>query len=46
VPWDDIAFATVRNTLNHYFNDKRKDAFGFHFGTIQPMPRTPSPHRP
>ena len=43
VPWDDIAFATVRNTLNHYFNDKRKGAFGFHFGTIQPMPRTPQP---
>ena len=40
VPWDDIAFATVRNTLTHYFNDQRKGAFGFHFGTIQPMTRT------
>jgi ADP-ribose pyrophosphatase YjhB (NUDIX family) len=42
IPWDEIAFATVRNTLTHYFNDMRKGAFGFHIGTIQPMPRTPS----
>lgn len=39
IPWDEIAFATVRNTLTHYFNDQRKGAFGFHIGTIQPMPR-------
>jgi ADP-ribose pyrophosphatase YjhB (NUDIX family) len=39
IPWDDIAFATVRNTLTHYFNDKRKGQFGFHMGTIEPMPR-------
>ena len=39
IPWDDIAFATVRNTLTHYFNDKRKGHFSFHIGTIEPMPR-------
>ena len=39
VPWDEIAFATVRNTLTHYFNDKRRGHFGFHIGTIEPMPR-------
>lgn len=39
VPWDEIAFATVRNTLTHYFNDKRRGHFGFHMGTIEPMPR-------
>jgi len=39
IPWDEIAFATVRNTLMHYFNDKRRGHFGFHMGTIEPMPR-------
>jgi ADP-ribose pyrophosphatase YjhB (NUDIX family) len=44
VPWDEIAFATVRNTLTHYFNDQRRGHFGFHLGTIEPMPRnTPHP---
>ena len=39
VPWDEIAFATVRNTLTHFFNDQRRGHFGFHFGTIEPMSR-------
>lgn len=39
IPWNEIAFATVRNTLTHYFNDKRRGHFGFHMGTIEPMPR-------
>jgi ADP-ribose pyrophosphatase YjhB (NUDIX family) len=43
IPWDEIAFASVRNTLQHYFNDQRKGSFGFHMGTIQPMPRPPQP---
>jgi hypothetical protein len=46
VPWDEIAFATVRNTLTHYFNDQRKGVFGFHMGTIQPMARAPAPSNP
>jgi ADP-ribose pyrophosphatase YjhB (NUDIX family) len=37
VPWSEIAFATVRNTLIHYFNDRRSGQFGFHMGTIEPM---------
>jgi ADP-ribose pyrophosphatase YjhB (NUDIX family) len=45
IPWNDIAFATVRNTLTHYFNDQRKGRFDFHIGTIEPMPR-PAPARP
>lgn len=44
VPWDDIAFATVRNTLTHYFNDQRKGRFDFHFGTIE-RPTTIAPRR-
>lgn len=30
IPWDDIAFRTVRETLEHYFSDRRRGAFGFH----------------
>jgi ADP-ribose pyrophosphatase YjhB (NUDIX family) len=39
VPWSELAFATVRNTLIHWFNDRRKGEFGFHMGTIEPMAR-------
>jgi len=35
VPWDEIAFATVRNTLTHYFDDRRHGHFGMHVGTIE-----------
>lgn len=37
VPWSELAFATVRNTLIHYFNDRRQGEFGFHMGTVKPM---------
>jgi ADP-ribose pyrophosphatase YjhB (NUDIX family) len=30
IPWDDIAFMTVRTTLERYFSDKRKGSFGVH----------------
>lgn len=38
IPWQEIAFATVRRTLNHYFADRRTGRYGFHIGTIEPMP--------
>ena len=42
IPWDQIAFATVRNTLTHYFSDRARNHFGFHLGTIErPPPRRP-----
>ena len=37
IPWEDIAFASVRNTLTHYYGDRRKGSFGFHMGTIEPV---------
>lgn len=37
IPWDQIAFATVRRTLNHYFSDRRSGEHRFHIGTIEPM---------
>ncbi len=42
IPWDQIAFVTVRRTLRHYFDDRRAGTFHFHVGTIEPMPK-PAP---
>ena len=39
IPWDQLAFATVRNTLTHYFSDRARQHFGFHLGTIERPPR-------
>lgn len=39
VPWDQIAFASVRNALQSYYNDRRSGEFKFHMATIQPPPR-------
>lgn len=30
IPWEEIAFRTVRVTLEHYFADLRRGAFGIH----------------
>ena len=30
VPWDDLAFKTVHQTLKLYFDDQRRGQFGFH----------------
>ena len=35
IPWEQIAFLTVRNTLTHYYSDRKKGAYGFHLGTIE-----------
>lgn len=40
LPWDQLAFATVRNTLRHYFADRQDGEFRFHTGTIEPMRTT------
>jgi ADP-ribose pyrophosphatase YjhB (NUDIX family) len=34
VPWDAIAFRTVRQTLEHYFADRRSGRFDLHCGDI------------
>jgi ADP-ribose pyrophosphatase YjhB (NUDIX family) len=34
IPWDEIAFRTVRETLRHYFEDRRRGAFAVHAGDI------------
>ena len=30
IPWDEIAFKTVKETLEHYFDDRRKGRFDTH----------------
>lgn len=37
IPWERIAFATVRNTLQHYYSDRRSGEYQFHMGTIEPI---------
>lgn len=39
IPWDALAFATVRNTLAHYYADRKVGAYRFHLGTIEPATR-------
>lgn len=34
VPWDQIAFRTVKETLQRWFDDRRKGQFGFHCADI------------
>ncbi len=34
IPWDELAFRTVRETLKFYFADRRSGQFGVHCGDI------------
>jgi ADP-ribose pyrophosphatase YjhB (NUDIX family) len=34
VPWDELAFRTVRRTLEHFFADRREGRYGVHAGDI------------
>lgn len=34
IPWDQIAFRTVRETLERFFADRRAGQFGIHFADI------------
>ena len=34
IPWDELAFRTVRETLRQYFADRERGAFGVHCGDI------------
>ncbi|NLD67552.1 MAG: NUDIX hydrolase [Limnobacter sp.] len=35
IPWEQIAFRTVEQTLRWFFEDRRRGAFGIHTGAIQ-----------
>jgi ADP-ribose pyrophosphatase YjhB (NUDIX family) len=34
IPWDDLAFRTVRQTLEHFFADRRAGVFKLHTGDV------------
>lgn len=34
IPWDQLAFRTIEQTLRRYFEDRRNGGFGFHTATI------------
>ena len=34
IPWDDLAFRTVRETLKRFFEDRQRDQFGLHCADI------------
>lgn len=40
VPWNEIAFTPVRETLRHYFRDCRQQHFPMHCGEIRIDPQT------
>jgi ADP-ribose pyrophosphatase YjhB (NUDIX family) len=42
VPWDSIAFRTVAQTLQWYFEDRKRGAYSLHTGTIRYEPRAKS----
>ena len=37
IPWQDLAFRTVGETLRHFFADRARGQFEFHLGDIAPM---------
>ena len=39
IPWDQIAFAMVKRTLEHYLEDRRRGVFVPRFGDIRPPQR-------
>lgn len=37
IPWNEVAFRAIRETLKHYFEDRGNGEFRFHIGTIEPI---------
>ena len=40
IPWEEIAFASIRNALTHYYQDRKRGEFNFHMGTIEQIKKT------
>jgi len=38
IPWDELAFVVIRETLERYFSDRAEGRFRLHTGTIFPPP--------
>jgi hypothetical protein len=41
IPWGDLAFRTVSETLRHFFADRSRGIFGVHTGSITGTQRSP-----
>jgi ADP-ribose pyrophosphatase YjhB (NUDIX family) len=39
IPWDQLAFAMVKRTLDHFLEDRRRGVFTTRFGDIRPPQR-------
>ena len=35
VPWDELAFRTVKETLEHFFADRQRGQFGVHLVDLE-----------
>lgn len=42
IPWDKLAFGTIRRTLEYYFADRRRGSFALHVGTVTPPTTAPA----
>ena len=38
IPWHDIAFPVIKESLELYFEDKRKNSFDLHYGDMRRLP--------
>ncbi len=36
IPWKDLAFSVIRETLRRYFGDRKSGTFPFHMGDVEP----------
>jgi hypothetical protein len=34
IPWDELAFTTIRHTLRYYFEDQQRDSYQLRIGDI------------
>lgn len=39
IPWNDLAFTVMRETLTRYFKDRARGEFSFHIGDVLPEPK-------
>ncbi len=39
IPWEQLAFRTIRETLRHYYDDRRQGSFPLRIGNIGPPER-------
>ena len=39
IPWDNIAFPAITETLTWYFEDRKRDRFVLHTGAIRSRPK-------